>query len=474
MLSVLNVSKRFGPVQALAEVSFDFQPGSIHAILGENGAGKSTLMAVLGGFVRPDTGSVTLKGTPLPLGRPAEARRLGIAMVHQHFTLVPAFTVAESLALCQVKRLASVHRPIPDARRPLQLAESLGWPLHPHNKVGDLAVGVQQRIEILKALSAGGEVLILDEPTAVLSPDEVEDLFRVLRLLREQGQTILLIAHKLSEVLAIADVISVLRHGRHVATTSRADTNASQLEQWMVGELPTPAHVPRTQAPQASLGPKLRATGVHVLGDRGEPAVRGVSFEVAPGEVFGIGGVDGNGQVELAEALAGIREVTSGSLEVPTSEPAYIPQSRQNDGLALSMSLVDNLLVTGHRHPSLRWGPFLRPAAVRSWASALLRRFDVRSRSPWAPAGSLSGGNQQKVVLARALESTPTVLVAACPSRGLDVRAMAFVHALIRASAEDGAVVTLFSTDRDELDVLADRRVFMSRGEFAAGLGGDA
>ena len=473
MLDVQRISKRYGTVQALDDVSVQFNPGEIHAVLGENGAGKSTLMSVLGGFVLPDSGSLTKDSKALPMGEPAAARRVGVAMVHQHFTLVPAFSVAENLALAQTETLVATHEPLRDAAKPLAVAAELGWAFEPSSLVRDLPVGVQQRIEILKALSSEADALIFDEPTAVLAPDEVEDLFRVLRTLRDQGKTIILIAHKLSEVLAIADLVTVLRRGKWVATAKRAEVSADVLAEWMVGERVTSG---QTSSGRQMNEPALRVRDLQVVGDRKEPAVRGVSFEVSPGEIFGIGGVDGNGQVELAEALAGVRPTKVGTIELEGASGgvAYIPQDRQTDGLALKLSVRDNLLIGGLHNSGIKAGPFLKLSAVRDWAEGLVRKFEIKVSRVTDPVSSLSGGNQQKVVVARNLDQTPRLLVAVNPTRGLDIRATQFVHSQIRQAAEQGSVVALFSTDHDELDALADRVVYLSRGEFAASIGGSA
>lgn len=467
MLTVSEVSKRYGAVQALHKVSASFAPGEIHAVLGENGAGKSTLMGILAGFVVPDSGTVVLDGDLAPVGAPQRAKGQGIAMVHQHFTLVGAFTVAENLALARVDRLNGVHTPLKDAAATLEVAAGLGWTLDPQAVTRDLPVGTQQRIEILKALAAQAKILIFDEPTAVLTQEEVHDLFRVLRSLRDAGATIILIAHKLSEVMAIADRVTVLRSGRFVATAQVGDVDVARLAEWMVGpQPPLPKFIGDLTHGQ---GAGLRVEGLQVSGDRGEPAVRGVSFEVPSGTVFGIGGVDGNGQVELAEALARVRTPSAGRMILEKSDPAiaYIPQDRQTDGLALSLSVLDNLLIQGHRRIDLTRGPFLLSERVRAWARGLVQRFDIKVGRLSDPISGLSGGNQQKVVVARSLDQAPDLLIAVNPTRGLDIKATVYVHDQIRSAAREGAAVVLLSTDLDELAELADRTQFMSRGELS-------
>lgn len=475
MLEVKGVTKQFGRVVALREVSVKFAPGEVHAVLGENGAGKSTLMGVMSGFVTPTEGEATLDGSAIPLGRAFECRRAGIEMIHQHFTLVPEFTVEENLALARLSRLTERAEVSKRARGSLDIAESLGWSLDPKANVKDLSVGEQQRLEILKALGGQARVLILDEPTAVLSGDEIEDLFRVLRKLREEGKIIVLIAHKLSEVLEVADQFTVLRKGEWIATAARANVSAEQLATWMVGELPekkSDVLLPTI------LGPGLKVNGLGVNGERGERAVRNVSFSVQKGEILGIGGVDGNGQIELAEAVAGIRPMESGEMvwadgkdplaKIPTG---YVPQDRQIDGLALNMSIEENLLIGRTRFDGLTRGPFLSPTKIRKWAVGIIEKFQVRSSRPTQRLSSLSGGNQQKVVVSRTLDRHPELLVVVNPSRGLDFKATEFVHDQIRNARDNGAAVLLFSTDLDELYSLSSRHLFMSRGSLVEDIG---
>lgn len=467
ILCVRSVSKRYGAVHALASVSTEFYAGEIHAVLGENGAGKSTLMGILGGFITPDSGSIESVGNPWPVGKPSAVRESGLAMVHQHFTLVPEFTVAENLALSAMKGLAKPLNVAKASRGAVDIAKNLAWDLNLASITKTLPVGAQQRIEILKALSADPSILILDEPTAVLAPDEVEDLFRVLRNLRDQGKAILLIAHKLSEVMAVADRVTVLRKGSWVASAQIHQVSPDQLAKWMVGEeTNVSAGLPVTTTSETF----LEVADLHVLGDRGEEAVQGASFKVSKGEIMGFGGVDGNGQVELAECLAGVRQAVSGGLELPSdARIAYIPQDRQSDGLALSLSIIDNLLIEGYTKRDLRRGPFLWTSKVRKWAQDLISRFAIKVGSPSDPAKSLSGGNQQKLVVSRTLSESPDLIVAVNPTRGLDLGATAYVHEQIRAAARRGAAVVLISTDIEELTALASTLAFLTRGTVRYG-----
>jgi simple sugar transport system ATP-binding protein len=461
LLDVRGVTKRFGSVTALNDVSVSFLPGEIHAVLGENGAGKSTLMSVLAGFVEPDHGSVVLDKREIPLGRPFECKRLGIEMIHQHFTLVPAFSAAENLALARLPGVFSLARTDVRIGASVEAAKRLGWRIPEGDSVQEVSVGDRQRLEILKALGGDARVIVFDEPTAVLAPAEVEDLFRVLRVLRDEGKIVVLIAHKLAEVLSIADRVTVLRRGELQATAKRSDVTAELLAQWMVGEMPSRAPEEPTHRGEVVLS--LR--DLRVVGDRGEESVRGVSLEIRAGEICGIGGVDGNGQLELAEAIVGVREVASGTLQRPESV-GYVPQDRQSDGLALNLSVAENLLVGGYRRPTLTRGPMLRLRAIREWASQLVRDYEVRPADADLRARSLSGGNQQKVVVARELDREPQLLVAVTPTRGLDIRAAQAVHDRLRLAARGGAAVLLITTDLDELFSLAGETFFINGGQL--------
>lgn len=469
-LTARNLTKRYGAVTALDNVSVQFQPNQIHAVVGENGAGKSTLIGILAGFVEPSAGEVLLDGRSLPLGRPFDCRRLGIGMVHQHFTLVQELTVEENLALSQIESVYGRLNKAQLTKRPLETAERLGWRMDPTARIEDLPVGVQQRVEILKALAIDANVLIFDEPTAVLSPQEAEDLLQVLRDLREQGKTVILIAHKLKEVLSVADHITVLRRGSVVASLPAAEADEVRLAGWMVGELP--ANLVKKAMAKASA---LSVRDLQVKGDRGNIAVNAVTFEIGSGEVLGIGGVDGNGQVELAEALAGVRSIVAGKLEwkgesLPKSlVVGYVPQDRQHEGLALRMSVQENLMIQSSS--AAGQGPFLSARRTSEWAQGIVHRFSIKAASLADPVGGLSGGNQQKVVVGRVLDAKPELLIAVNPTRGLDVRATDFVHRQIAAAKEAGAAVALFSTDLDELAAVADRTLFMSGGRLHASEG---
>lgn len=445
MLTLSGITKRYGGLLALDGVSIEFAPGEIHAVIGENGAGKSTLMNVLGGFIAPDSGTGSLgASTPLPFGDPRRTRHLGIEMVHQHFVLVPEFSVAENLALSAIKSLSGALDLESATSKHRTLAARLGWTLDFNARTGSLPVGIQQRVELLKSLAAGGTVIVLDEPTAVLSDEEVSELFRVMGELRDEGRAVVLVAHKLREVLAVADRITVLRNGRIVGSTLADGTTEHELQTWMTGEALSPIASSSTIAGEIC----LEARGLQVSGDRGEEAIRGIDLVVRHGEVVGIGGVDGNGQVELAEAIVGIRSSRSTSLRRP-EQIGYIPQDRHADALALTMSIRENFLIGSTT------GPLLTPKAVNKGARSLIDKYNIKAQDINATVGSLSGGNQQKIVVSRVMERQPSLLVAVNPTRGLDFQATKFVHTAIGEAAQRGMAVLLISTDRDEIRELA-------------------
>lgn len=464
LLRVAGVSKRYGNVRALQDVSVDFHKGEIHAILGENGAGKSTLMGVLTGFVVPDAGVVLLDGDTLPLGRSHEMKDVGIRMVHQHFMLVGAFSIAENLALSQMNNLRGGL----DLQLSVQVAEEissrLGWDIDYHTRAGDLPVGTKQKIEILKALSGDARILILDEPTAVLSQSEISEIFDVLRRLRDQGTCVILILHKLREVLQIADRVSVLRNGRLVATDVMVNVDENTLAKWMIGE----AH----SAPPSlscSVGDVLfELCDVSAVGEDGTNALSSVSLLVRRGEIVGIGGVVGNGQNELAEICAGLKKVTTGTIIWHSQHESvgYIPPDRHAEGLALGMSIEDNFLIEGQNDRRLWYGPFLKFKTVRKWSGKLIDEYEIKVGDISDPVSSLSGGNQQKIIVSRVIAANPDFIVANNPTRGLDLKATVQVRSALVKAAGGGAAILLFTTDRDELQEISTRTLWMGGGRL--------
>ena len=468
-----SITKRFGPVTALDAVDFDLAPGEIHGLLGENGAGKTTLANILGGLLVADAGVVEIGGRTVELRSARDARALGVAMVHQHFSLVPRFTGFENVALFNGEAwtrrgtVAPGYRSQVEARaRELKLAVELDAP------VAELGVGERQRIEILKALMSDTRVLLLDEPTAVLAPQEVEGLFAVLREVAGAGTAIVLVAHKLDEVLAVADRVTVLRRGRHVLTEAATGLSARELAEAMVGRGLAAAGGAAGEGGRTSHSePDPAAVAVLddvTVGTGKAPALRGVSLTVHRGEILGIAGVDGNGQRALAAVLAGMVRPDAGSANLP-KEVGWIPQDRSDEGLVKDFTIVENVALALHGNASHRRGPWLDWAGIADRAAALVDEMDVLAGSPDARADTLSGGNQQKVVTGREFLRAGELLVAESATRGLDVQATRAVRARIVELARTGdhpPGVVLISTDLDEILALADRIAVMVRGRL--------
>lgn len=468
-----GITKRFGDCTALDGVDFDLCPGEIHALLGENGAGKSTLMHVLSGLYTPDSGSIEVEGRPVRFRSAGDAARAGIGMVHQHFTLVENFTVAENLALALPGQTPFFLPRKRLAGSALDLAARLGWNLEPDTPVWQLPVGVQQRLEIVKVLALGPRILIFDEPTAVLAPVELDELFTVLDRLRSEGNSLVFISHKLNEVMRLCDRVTVLRRGKNAGSVSVSETDPEDLARRMVGVETDPKEVsdaaPRPQETSAG-DPVLTVADLHVRDDRRVETVRGLSLEVCAGEIFGVAGVDGNGQSELAEALVGLRKSVSGQVHMPGGADrrnvGYIPQDRRRSGLVPGMSVRDNLILELHQEPEARWGPFLRWSYLNAEAAEMMKHYDVRASGLDQAADTLSGGNQQKIVIARALHKNPKLIVALNPTRGLDVNATRYIHEQLRAQRARGAAILLISTELDEVIALADRIGVLYEGRF--------
>jgi simple sugar transport system ATP-binding protein len=484
VLELRGITKRFPGIVANDHVDLDLLPGETHALLGENGAGKSTLMNVLYGLYHPDEGEIVVKGEKLSLGSARDAIDHGIGMVHQHFMLIPVMTVAENVVLASEPTHGGAFLDMAAAiRRVEELSQRFGLAVDPRARVDSITVGQQQRVEILKALYRGADILILDEPTAVLTPQEAEELFRILRSLTDQGKSVIFISHKLHEVLEIADRISVLRRGKLVETMPREGATEESLARAMVGR----DVLLRVEKAPAQPGETLLAVeDLHVLDDRGLAAVRGISFEVRAGEIVGIAGVDGNGQTQLIDALAGLRPVESGRItlhgrdltnasakEALDAGLGHIPEDRQRRGLVLQFSLAENIALHDYdKEPASRLG-WLRPRVLLRHAASMIKAFDVRGGGPSTLAGALSGGNQQKVVLAREIERDPQVLIAAQPTRGLDVGAIEFVHRRLVEERDEGRGVLLVSLELDEILSLSDRIFVIYEGRFVAEFGPD-
>ncbi len=472
-----GITKRFPGVVANDHVDFDLLPGEVHALLGENGAGKSTLMNILYGLYTPDEGEILIKGERVVMHSPKDAIARGIGMVHQHFMLIPVMTVAENVVLASEPREAGVLLDYREAeRRVRELAERFKFAIDPYALVQDISVAQQQRVEILKALYRQAEILILDEPTAVLTPQEALELFQILRGLIAEGLSVIFISHKLDEVLEISDRITVLRRGKTVATIPREGATEQELARLMVGR----EVLLRVDKKPGSPGePVLIVENLSVSDDRGLPAVRDVSLGVRAGEIVGIAGVDGNGQSELIDAITGLRRPAGGRVligdeEVTTKNAddhleaglGHIPEDRQRRGLVLEFTLAENVALHDYDKPPIsRWG-WLSPRRMIQRARDLLRRYDVRGGGPTTRASALSGGNQQKVVLAREVERDPRVLVAAQPTRGLDVGAIEFVHRRLVEERDEGRAILLISFELEEILSLSDRILVIFEGRI--------
>jgi general nucleoside transport system ATP-binding protein len=454
-LRLESILKLFGSTRALDGASMMIRPNTVHALLGENGAGKTTLMRVTFGLLRPDAGRVLVDGRETDFRSPADAIRAGIGMVHQHFTNVPAMTVAENIALGGHGRYSRNEA----MARVRELTERTQLPLDPEALAASLAVGAQQRLEILKALSRDSRILILDEPTAVLAPAEARDLLKWLRAFADDGGAVVLITHKLSEALSAADDVTVLRHGRTVLTTPAASSSPDDLARSMLGE--RPAVTSNTEAFTAVGDVVLSLKSVSLVDSRGVVRVHNASLEVRQGEVVGIAALENSGHDLLLRAIAGRILPTSGVIE-RRGATALIPEDRQREALVLPFSVTENVTLksAGSRRGRIEWG------RQRELASRLAREYDVRAASVASPVASLSGGNQQKLVLARELSEQPAIIVAENPTRGLDLRATADVHARLRDAAQKGAAVIVHSTDLDEVLMLATRVVAVHQGRL--------
>jgi simple sugar transport system ATP-binding protein len=476
VLELRDVTKVFPGVLANDQVSFSLEEGEILALLGENGAGKSTIMNVVYGLLSPDGGEILIDGEPVKIRSPRQAIDLGIGMVHQHFMLVEPLTVTENIVLGREPGTMGVIDFNQARERVIELSRRYGLKVDPDARIADLAVGMQQRVEILKALYQGARILILDEPTAVLTPQEVRELFAVVRSLVDEGLSVVFITHKLEEVMTVSDRIIVMRAGRVVGETRPADTDDVGLARMMVGR----DVVLRVEKPPAVCGePVLMVADLHVAGDRGIEAVSGVSFTVCGGEVVAVAGVSGNGQTELIEALVGLRKSEAGSIRLKDVDlshagpresieagVSHIPEDRHRRGLVLQFDLIENLVLGDHRvQPYARSG-IMNRRAIEEMAATRIKDYDIRTPSATVLAGNLSGGNQQKVVVAREIGRKPELLIAAQPTRGLDVGAIEFVHREILAERANGRAVLLVSLELEEVLSLADRVLVMYEGRI--------
>ena len=482
-LELRGITKRFGSLVANDHIDLVVEPGQIHALLGENGAGKSTLMNVLYGLYQADEGDILLDDVVQHFRGPGDAMAAGIGMVHQHFMLVPVFTVAENVMLGHEQTKGVGVLDIAAARAHVRaVAERFGFDIDPDAVVGDLPVGVQQRVEIIKALSRDAQVLVFDEPTAVLTPQETDELMGIMRQLRDEGTAIVFITHKLREVREVADTITIVRLGKIVGEASPTATNG-ELATLMVGravELTV-----QKEAPKLGEG-GLEVRGLRVLTPTGAIVVDGVDFAVRPGEVLAIAGVQGNGQTELVEALVGLAARVEGSISLDGAElvgrsvraildagVGFVPEDRTEDGLVANFTVAENLVLDRSDDPAFSSAGTLKRAALEEFAHARIAEYDIRAQGPQTLAGTLSGGNQQKVVIAREMSRELRLLVAAQPTRGVDVGSIEFIHKRIIETRDSGVPVLVVSTELDEVAALADRIAVMYRGAIIGIVPGD-
>jgi simple sugar transport system ATP-binding protein len=474
-----GIKKRFGELQALDGVDLVVNEGEIHALVGENGAGKSTLMNVLYGLYHPDAGTIRFKDKDAGITGPRDAIALGIGMIHQHFMLIPPLTVAENVVLGD-ERGGPMLSTDEIEKRVRALEERFKIVVEPRARIEDIPLGLQQRVEILKVLYRGSELLIFDEPTAVLTPQEVDELFEIVRGLRREGKTLILITHKLREVMAVTDRITVLRAGKNAARLVTKDTNPSEIAQAMVGRQ---LHDLRERETVGTSLPVLQISRLEALSDRGTPALRGVDLVVREGEILGVAGVGGNGQSELAQCVLGLRPVVDGtitvnSVDVAHDDPkrtrrrgvAYVPEDRRVEGLVLPFTVADNFILGKQdRAPYAKRG-ILQRGAIAKDGDRLAKEFDVRPPNPEAIVGTLSGGNQQKVVLGREISEQPRLIVISQPTRGLDIAATEYVHERLLEQRARGCGILLISSELDEIRALSDRIAVMFEGKIVATL----
>ena len=483
LLEMRGITKRFPGVIANDRIDFDLHAGEVHTLLGENGAGKSTLMKVLYGLHQPDEGELLMDGSPIRITSPIDAISRGIGMVHQHFMLVPSLTVTENVAMGAAPEKGRMNlRRVAD--RIGELSESHGLAVDPDAYIWQLSVGERQRVEIIKALYRDVKLLVLDEPTAVLTPGEVEHLFKILRQMARDGRGLVFISHKLHEVLALSDRITVLRHGRVTGEVPAEKASREMLASMMVGRPVRLAPDKPSMAPGRS---RLNIRDLTVMGDRGLPALENLDLEVREGEILGIAGVSGNGQRELAETIAGLRKPVSGSIEVDDTDVtgrkpsavreaglAYVPEERERDGAIGAFTVSENLILVNHDQPPMSRRGFLRNGEIRSRSRRLVDDYSVVTPGLDVPASNLSGGNLQKLILARELSGSPSVLVASQPTRGVDIGAAEYIHdRLIQQRGSQSVAILLISEDLDEILGLADRIAVIYEGRIVGEVSGE-
>ncbi|MFB9324588.1 ABC transporter ATP-binding protein [Paenibacillus aurantiacus] len=482
LLEMKNIHKVYPNGTAASRgVDLQIHEGEIHALVGENGAGKSTLMKMLFGLETPTSGTIEYKGEPITLGGPRDAIKYGLGMVHQHFMLVPSLTVSENIVLGEEPKqgpLSLFRDRGAEERQIAQLMATYGLKVEPQAKVETIPVGQKQRVEILKVLYRGARIIILDEPTAVLTPQETDELFDSIKALVAEGYTIIFITHKLREVMEISDRVTVLKAGKTITTLMTKATNPEEISRLMVGREVLFRVKKRPAEPKDAV---LSVQGLQAADDKGAPALRGVSLEIRAGEVLGIAGVEGNGQTELVETITGLRPSTAGRIrylgeeltgrsagEIRAMKVGHVPEDRQTAGASLTSTIAENLILDHYRNPAFRRGPFLNARKIKEFAQTMMQIFDVRARDEEVAAGSLSGGNLQKVVIARELSKNPKLLIVSQPTRGVDIGAIEFIHSEIVKRRDGGAAVMVVSAELSEVMALSDRIAVMYEGEIVA------
>jgi general nucleoside transport system ATP-binding protein len=476
VVEMRGITKRFPGIVANDNINLVVKKGEIHALLGENGAGKSTLMNILFGLYQPDEGEILINGKPVHITSPNVANELGIGMVHQHFMLVETFTVTENIVLGNEPKNGlqiDIRRAVKEVE---ELSRKYGLKVDPTAKIADISVGMQQRVEILKTLYRGADILIFDEPTAVLTPQEIQELIEIMHNLVKEGKTIILITHKLKEIMAVCDAVTIIRRGKVIDSVAVKDTNPDELAAKMVGREVTFKVDKQPPQPKEVI---LSVESVTAMGNRGVNALNGISFEVRAGEILGIAGVDGNGQSELIEVLTGLRKASGGRIllkgqditnrlprEISEAGLSHIPEDRHKRGLVLDFTMSENMVLETYFHPRFNKNGFLDYAAIDKHASRLIKEFDVRTPSIHTKARALSGGNQQKAIIAREVDKDPDLLIAAQPTRGLDVGAIEFIHKRLVEQRDKGKAVLLISLELDEVINVSDRIAVIYEGQI--------
>jgi len=478
-LDMKNINKRFPLVVANDKVNFTVYKGEIHALVGENGAGKSTLMSILYGLYQADSGQIFVNGEKVNIANPKVAINLKIGMVHQHFMLVQPLTVTENIILGMEPKKNNIFIDMENAIKKVEdLSKSMGFKIDPQAKIENISVGIQQRVEIIKVLYRGAEILVMDEPTAVLTPQEVEELFEILRSLKKQGKTIIFITHKLNEVIELSDRVTVMRKGKVVGVKKTKDTNQEEIASMMVGR----EVIFEIEKKPINMGKiALKVDKLKALNRKGLPAVKDISFEIKEGEILGFAGVEGNGQTELVEVITGLRSASSGKIflydkEITKDSPrdiredkiAHIPEDRRQRGIISEYTVAENLILGSQYRPPFNQGLTLNFTAINKHANNLIKNFDIRPSDKDNLLKSLSGGNQQKVIVARELYGEPNLLIAAQPTRGLDVGSIEFVHQEILNERDKGKAILLISADLEEILSLSDRIAVIYEGEIVA------